>query len=90
MNIQDWHEDQLPGRVELSPCQEAIGRIEGHRSASVRLDHGLGIVSEELIEVVEVASGLRPHIRGMQSLPVYLVLAGELKLAIKIPSRAGQ
>src|SRR5258706_9345155 len=31
MNIQDWHEHQFPGRVELCPRQEAVGGIEGQR-----------------------------------------------------------
>src|ERR1700733_1133256 len=90
VNIQDWHEHHLPRPVKLPPCQEAVGCIEGQRTARVGLDYGLGIVSEELVEVVEVASGLRPHVGGIQSLSVYLVLASELKLAIKIPPRAGQ
>src|SRR5580704_285344 len=89
VNIQDWHEHQLPRPVELSPRQEAVGRIEGRRTASVGLDHGLGIISEELVEIVEVTSGLRPDVRGIQRLSVYLVAASNLKLAIEIPSTTG-
>src|ERR1700724_1279714 len=80
VNIQDWHEHQLPGPIEFSPCQEAVGRIEGQRTARVGLDHGLRVISEELVEIVQIAGGLRPHIRGIQRLSVYLIAAGNLKL----------
>src|ERR1700719_4581397 len=86
VNIQDWHEHQLPRPVKLPPGQEAVGCIEGQRTARVGLDHGLGVVPEELVEVVQIAGGLRPHVGGVQRLSVYPILASNLKLAIKIPS----
>src|SRR5262249_50754085 len=77
-------------RVELSPCQEAIGRVKRYEATSVCPDYRLRVVSEELVEVVEIASGLRSHVGDIQCLPVYLVAAGDLKLTIKISSAAGQ
>src|SRR5262249_56044682 len=67
-----------------------VGRGEGEGGTGVWRDWGGGVVSEELVEVVEIASGLRSHVGDIQCLPVYLVAAGDLKLTIKISSAAGQ
>ena len=83
VNIQDRHQRHLPRHAQLSQCKEPIRYIEGQRATCIRLDHRQRIVSKKLIEVVEIAGGLRPHVGGVQGLTSYLITAGNLKLAVK-------
>lgn len=50
VNIPNRHHYELPGRVELSPCQEAIGRVKRYEAASVCPDYRLRVVSEEWLK----------------------------------------
>ena len=52
VKVKDRQHSHLPRRPKLAPDQKPIGRIEGQPSASVRLDHRLWVISEELVEVI--------------------------------------
>ena len=49
VNVQNGHHCHLPRRIELSPRQKAVGRVEWQRATSIRPDHRLRIVSEVLV-----------------------------------------
>lgn len=90
VNVEYRHQGQLPRRCELAPRQKTIGRVESQGSASIRLDHRLRIITEELVEIVQIACGSRAHVRSVQRVVMNPVSTGYLKLAIKISSAVGQ
>src|SRR5262245_30151102 len=67
VNIQHRGYSQFPRSRNLRPRQESVRRIKAHATALVRLYHSIGIVSEKLIEVVQVPISSRAYIRGVES-----------------------
>src|SRR5713101_3013349 len=65
VEIENWHHGHLPGSCDLSPGQEPVWGVKGESSPPVRLDDGLWIIPEELVEVVKIAGSLGSHVRGV-------------------------
>jgi ribulose-5-phosphate 4-epimerase/fuculose-1-phosphate aldolase len=62
VNVQNRRHSQLEGRFELAPEQEPIRRIERKPASRIWLNHGISVIAEELIEIVEITECLRANI----------------------------
>jgi len=79
VDIEDGDEVELVGQGEDAPEEAAVGRIEGERAVLVLADQRSGEVSEELVVVVEVATGARPD-----------VAAGDRGTLAELPANHGE
>ena len=55
VDIEHWREGKFPGRSNFAPGQESIWRIEVETAPLIGLDYRLRVISEKLIEVVQIA-----------------------------------
>ena len=85
-----WQDCEFEWRLELPPRQESIRRVPGQPAALIRIDHRIRVVSEELIEIVQIAEGLGSDVGGVQRSTFDLVLGRELELAIKAAAGVGE
>src|SRR5882724_795986 len=84
VQVVDRDQGQFPRSSDTSPQQETVWRIERQPPAGIRLDYGLCQCSEELIEVVEVAEGPRPHVGSVQNVMPDLITGGYLELLVGV------
>ncbi len=58
MDIQHRRHRQFPGRSNFAPGENSIRSVKAQTPTLVLLDHSLGIIAKELIEIVQVAESL--------------------------------
>lgn len=90
MNVEHRRDRQFPGRSNFTPGENSVRGVKIQMATLARLDHGLGIIAEELIEVVQVSESFRMNIRGVQGAVSYLITSSDLKLAVKFTATVGQ
>ncbi len=66
MHIQHRNEVQLVRQPHDSPNQAPVGRVGGHDAVLVGANERIREVSEELVVIVQVASGVRINVAGEQ------------------------
>src|SRR5262249_47163614 len=71
---------------DYAPCQEPIRSVKRQVATLVRLEYRLRIVSEKLIEVVQITKSLRTYIGGIQCAATDLIPGCHLEFAIELPA----
>ena len=90
MDINYRGEGQLPGRSNFAPGQEPIRRVEAQAAALIRLYHSIRIISNKLVEVVQVPIGPGANVGSIQGAAVNSIPSRDLEFLVKITPAVGQ
>ena len=88
MNIEYRRDGQFPWRRDFSPDQDSIGRIKVQATLLIGLNYRKRVVSEELVEIVQVTVCSRMNIRSVQGAMVNAIKGSDLKFLVDVTSLA--
>jgi len=69
VEIEHWRDGKFPGRSNFAPGQNSIRSVKVETTTLIGLDHRLRIISEELVEVVQIAKRSERLLRAFRVLP---------------------
>ena len=86
MDVEHRHDRQPEWRLPLPPPEDPVRCVERQPALRIRIDYRIRIVSEELVEVVQIAECSRTDVGCVDGAAANLVLRGKLKLAVEAAS----
>src|SRR5215472_18952856 len=75
---------QVPRPRKRAPEKETVRCIKGEPPAGIWLDHRLGKIAKELIEIVQIAERSRANIGSIEHTLMHFVLSCELEFPVGI------